>query len=114
MGFAWWLCGLEFELAPPKEIALVGDDAQSLLEVVFGAYRPNQVVVWKKDEKESVIPLVEGREAIRARATADAGDGGGGAKGTIGGLRVGRRVPKRLELSNSDRGVYGGVLVRAR
>ncbi len=21
-GFAWWLCALEFELAPPKEIAL--------------------------------------------------------------------------------------------
>src|SRR6478672_5834803 len=22
-GFAWWLCGLKFELAPPKEIAVV-------------------------------------------------------------------------------------------
>jgi uncharacterized protein YyaL (SSP411 family) len=43
-GFAWWLCGLEFELAPPKEIAIAGEGAEPLLDVVFGEYRPNQVV----------------------------------------------------------------------
>ncbi|MCC7161006.1 MAG: thioredoxin domain-containing protein [Anaerolineae bacterium] len=80
-GFAWWLCGLEFELAPPKEIAIVGGDlpqappyqgggAEPLLEVVFGAYRPNQVVAWKSEGAESVIPLLEGRDAIDGKATA--------------------------------------------
>ncbi|MCC7161450.1 MAG: thioredoxin domain-containing protein [Anaerolineae bacterium] len=80
-GFAWWLCGLEFELAPPKEIAIVGEDlpqappyqgggAEPLLEVVFGEYRPNQVVAWKREGAESVIPLLEGREAREGKATA--------------------------------------------
>jgi uncharacterized protein YyaL (SSP411 family) len=69
-GFAWWLCGLEFELAPPKEIAIVGEQAEHLLAVVFGEYRPNQVVAWKRAGEESVIPLLEGREAIGGKATA--------------------------------------------
>jgi uncharacterized protein YyaL (SSP411 family) len=69
-GFAWWLCGLEFELAPPREIALVGENIQSLLDVVFAKYRPNQVVAWKAEGAESVIPLLVGREAIEGKATA--------------------------------------------
>ncbi len=82
-GFAWWLCGLEFELAPPKEIAIVGEPAphpqpfsqwekgvRALIEVVFGEYRPNQVVAWKRDGEESAIPLSEGRGAIGGKATA--------------------------------------------
>ncbi|MCC7163523.1 MAG: thioredoxin domain-containing protein [Anaerolineae bacterium] len=70
MGFAWWLCGLEFELAPPKEIAIVGEGAQPLLDVVFGEYRPNQVVAWKRDGDESAIPLLEYRETKDGKATA--------------------------------------------
>jgi|SRR5581483_4307144 uncharacterized protein YyaL (SSP411 family) len=46
-GLAWWLCALDFVLTPPKEIVIVGDDAQALLDVVYGEYRPNQVVAWK-------------------------------------------------------------------
>lgn len=75
-GFAWWLCGLDFELAPPKEIAIVSlstgaqDDAQPLLDVVFGEYRSSQVVAWKAAGAESVIPLLEGREMIDGKATA--------------------------------------------
>jgi uncharacterized protein YyaL (SSP411 family) len=78
-GFAWWLCGLEFELAPPREIAIVGpsttlrsaqDDSRELLNGVFGEYRPNQVVAWKGEGAESEIPLLKGREAIDGKATA--------------------------------------------
>jgi uncharacterized protein YyaL (SSP411 family) len=69
-GFAWWLNALEFELAPPKEIVLIAEDAQPLLDVVFGEYRPHQVVAWKAEGAESVIPLLKGREAIGEKATA--------------------------------------------
>jgi len=68
-GFAWWLCALEFELAPPKEIAVVGENAQPLLDVVFEEYRPNQVVACKQGGAESAIPLLEGRDAIDGKAT---------------------------------------------
>ncbi len=98
-GFAWWLCALDFELAPPKEIALVSPHPFSplplgegsplwsqmnltqsatvatkgereLLDVVFAEYRPNQVVAWKRADAESAIPLLEGREAMEGKATA--------------------------------------------
>jgi len=70
-GFAWWLCGLEFELAPPKEIAVVGENAQPLLDVVFDEYRPNQVVAYSRNEEaESMIPLLEERGAEDGKATA--------------------------------------------
>ncbi len=69
-GFAWWLCGLEFELAPPQEIAIVGEQAEPLLAVVFGEYCPNQVVAWKGDGEASAIPLLEGREARAGKAMA--------------------------------------------
>jgi uncharacterized protein YyaL (SSP411 family) len=38
--------------------------------VVFGEYRPNQVVASKSEGAESVIPLLEGREVIGGAATA--------------------------------------------
>ncbi len=69
-GFAWWLCALDFVLALPQEIALVGDDAQELLNVVFEAYRPHQVVAWKDADAKSVIPLLEGRTMLDGKATA--------------------------------------------
>lgn len=69
-GFAWWLCALAFELAPPKEIAIVGDDAENLFAVVFGEYRPNQVVAWKGAGTDSAIPLLVGRDALDGKATA--------------------------------------------
>jgi uncharacterized protein YyaL (SSP411 family) len=62
---------LEFELAPPKEIAIVGEQAEHLLTVVFGEYRPNQVVACSgSPRKASAIPLLEGRAAIDGKATA--------------------------------------------
>ncbi len=33
--FAWRLCALDIVLTPPKEIAIVGDGAKSLLDLAF-------------------------------------------------------------------------------
>ncbi|MBI3742263.1 MAG: thioredoxin domain-containing protein [Chloroflexi bacterium] len=68
--FAQWLCALDFALGAPKEIAIVGDDAQELLETVFADYRPNQVVAWARGEESRAIPLLEGRARVTNRATA--------------------------------------------
>ncbi|MCB0194011.1 MAG: thioredoxin domain-containing protein [Anaerolineae bacterium] len=46
--FAHWLGALEFVLAPPKEVAIIGsreqEDTQNMLKILFDTYRPNQVV----------------------------------------------------------------------
>jgi len=47
----------------------VGDAPQQLLDIVFGEYRPNQVVACKTDGAENAIPLLESREAINGKAT---------------------------------------------
>lgn len=60
----------DFGITPPKEIAIVGDDAQPLLDVVFEGYRPNQGAALKRGEADSVIPLLEGRAIIDNKATA--------------------------------------------
>jgi uncharacterized protein len=41
-----------------------------MLDVVFGEYRPNQVVAWKRANSDSAIPLLEGREALEGKAAA--------------------------------------------
>lgn len=47
-----------------------GENAQPLLDVIFGEYCPNQVVSWKRAGSESAIPLLEGCEALDGKATA--------------------------------------------
>jgi hypothetical protein len=49
-----------FELAHPKAVAIVGQEAESLLAVVFGRYCPNRAVARKREGGESVIPLLQG------------------------------------------------------
>jgi uncharacterized protein YyaL (SSP411 family) len=69
-GFAQWLSALEFALGQPKEIAIVGEaGAQELLDVVFGEYRPNQVVAWEPAGANSPIPLLIGRDALDGNST---------------------------------------------
>jgi uncharacterized protein len=72
LGFAQWLCALDFALAQPKEIAIVGegDDAQKLLAVAQREYRPNQVVAVARPGEESPIPLLQERPQVDGRATA--------------------------------------------
>jgi uncharacterized protein YyaL (SSP411 family) len=71
--FAQWLSALDFALARPKEIAIVGDpagaDTLALLRVARGGYRPNQVVA-VGGTFEDTIPLLTGRTPIDGHATA--------------------------------------------
>ncbi len=70
LGFAQWLSALDFLLAQPKEIAMVGDvsSASDLLKVVYDEYRPNQVVA--VGQEDSAIPLLRGRTQLNGKATA--------------------------------------------
>jgi len=75
LGFAQWLCALDFALSNPKEIAIVGsdqsDDVQALLDVVRSGYRPHQIVaVGSTPDRTSAIPLLCDRPTIDNRATA--------------------------------------------
>ena len=75
LGFAQWLCALDFALSNPKEIAIVGADrsdaVQALLDVVRSGYRPHQVVaVGVTPDRISAIPLLFDRPAVDNQATA--------------------------------------------
>jgi len=73
--FANWLGALEFILASPKEIAIIGspdgDDTRALLKTVYAAYHPNQVVAVAPENHTAMHPeLVEARSMQAGRATA--------------------------------------------
>ncbi len=72
--FAHWLCALDFALAAPREVAIVGDpragDTRALLEVAAKPYRPNQVLAVGRPGEDSPVPLLAGREPVAGRATA--------------------------------------------
>ena len=70
LGFAQWLAALDFALAPPRELAIVGEGAEVLLEVARAAYRPNLVVAAGPGGRDEVIALLDGRDAIDGRAAA--------------------------------------------
>ena len=69
LGFANWLSALDFALAPPTEVAIVGDGAQEMLEVVWRTYRPNDVVAASSGAAGG-IALLESRESLHGTATA--------------------------------------------
>jgi uncharacterized protein YyaL (SSP411 family) len=77
MGFGHLLCALDFSLAAPTEIAIVGDpasdEARALVRTVSRAYLPNAVLAGKRDGdtgSDDLIPLLRDRAAIGGRATA--------------------------------------------
>jgi uncharacterized protein YyaL (SSP411 family) len=70
LGFAQWLDALDFALAPPTELALVGDDAGRLLAVARARYRPNLVVASGPSEPDSAVALLRERPALGGLATA--------------------------------------------
>jgi uncharacterized protein YyaL (SSP411 family) len=77
-GFGHLLNALDFALATPTEIAIVGDpaadDTRALLRTVSRAYLPNAVLAFRSpdagDDIATLIPLLEGRTARDGRATA--------------------------------------------
>ena len=75
-GFGRLLSALDFELATPREVALVGrptaPDMVELLQVVRGQYRPNLIVALREpDAAEHDQPvLLQQRTMVEGRATA--------------------------------------------
>jgi uncharacterized protein YyaL (SSP411 family) len=75
-GFGYALSAVDFLLASPKEIAIVGKDAgdiQPLLQEVWRNYLPNKVVapgLVDDSEASGSIPLLQNRPLLDGRATA--------------------------------------------
>ncbi|HSC02630.1 MAG TPA: thioredoxin domain-containing protein [Solirubrobacteraceae bacterium] len=67
--FGHLLQAADFYLAPVKEVAIVGPPAEAdkLLRVVRGAYRPHLVLATGRDDG---VPLLEGREPVDGHAAA--------------------------------------------
>ena len=90
LGFAQWLIALDYALAHPREVAIVGApeaaDTRALLEVCTTGYRPHQIVALGAVRRRSPdrggegsvrdlrpteeIPLLQDRSPIEGRATA--------------------------------------------
>lgn len=73
--FTYWLGSLEFALAPPKEVALIGpletQETRTLLQILQNPYRPNQVVAVAGPGHVTGHPaLVEGRPMQNGSTTA--------------------------------------------
>jgi uncharacterized protein YyaL (SSP411 family) len=72
LGFGQWLIALDYLLASPREVAIVGQpeaaDTCALLDVTSG-YRPHQVIALGLPEDDSV-PLLRGRPLLAGQATA--------------------------------------------
>jgi uncharacterized protein YyaL (SSP411 family) len=76
-GFGRLLCALDFYLATPKEIALVGSpeaaDTVALRSEIWGRYLPNKVVaIGSPDDARAgeLIPLLRERTQLEGKATA--------------------------------------------
>ena len=76
LGFGGWLCALDYSLAPPLELAILGapgDDAtRALLEVAYAApQRPHILVGLRPDEENPFpTPLLEGRSFLNGKSAA--------------------------------------------
>ena len=76
MGMGHWLCALDFYLSSPREIAIIGDrsqpDTRALLDIVYGRYLPNKVVVGAPGAPATdlAIPLLRDRSMIDGKPTA--------------------------------------------
>jgi uncharacterized protein len=79
-GFGELLCALDFFLAPPREVAVVGateePGTRELLDVLRTSYLPEAVVAFRDDARDSTtgagddVPLLRDRERVDGRATA--------------------------------------------
>ncbi len=76
-GFGRLLCALDFYLATPREIAIIGDagaaETRLLLDEIWQAYLPNKVVAQASPSDTAaaeIIPLLRDRPQLNNRATA--------------------------------------------
>jgi uncharacterized protein len=76
LGLGHILGAFDFYLAEPLEVVLVGGrderGLEQMLEVVGSRFRPNKVVIVRRDESSAgvTVPLLEGRDAMEGKATA--------------------------------------------
>jgi len=75
LGFGQWLIALDYLLASPREVAIVGnaatDGLQELLRAAWAGYHPHQVLAMGTTAVErAAIPLLRGRNPIADQATA--------------------------------------------
>jgi uncharacterized protein len=78
LAFGHLLGALDFHLAAPREVVIVGDaradDTRALLDVVRERYRPTTVLALRNparaQEADALVPLLAGRGAVEGRATA--------------------------------------------
>ncbi|HEX6746449.1 MAG TPA: thioredoxin domain-containing protein [Longimicrobium sp.] len=77
LGFGHLLCALDFSLAAPVEIAIIGnpssDETRALVRTASRIYLPNAVLAGKRDGDDGaddLIPLLRDRTALGGRATA--------------------------------------------
>jgi uncharacterized protein YyaL (SSP411 family) len=71
--FAHLLQAAQFHLAPPREVALVGEPIEPLVRVIRSALRPALVTAAKgpnDDEAEREIPLLRDRAPVNGKAAA--------------------------------------------
>ncbi len=71
--FGHLLQALNFHLAPPREVAIVGAEVEPFARVVRSAFRPAVVVAAMRpgdSEAQERIPLLAGREAVNGHAAA--------------------------------------------
>jgi uncharacterized protein YyaL (SSP411 family) len=69
LGTAHWLGALDFSLAPPTEVGIVGESAEKLLGVVRAQYRPN-VIVAASETGDTAVALLRDRAAVAGGAAA--------------------------------------------
>jgi len=75
LAFPHLLCALDFALATPQEVALLGDprreDTQAMLAVLTRPFRPHLILVRSaSSEGADDLPLLQGRQPLDGRATA--------------------------------------------
>jgi len=74
LGFGQWLTALDYALAHPHEIAIVGDanaeESQALLDVCRDGYRPHQIVAYGEPGDGNDVPLLTDREPVNGQASA--------------------------------------------
>ena len=75
LGFGQWLIALDYALAHPREIAIVGEadatNTRAMLDVCATGYRPHQVLaVGVPDDEQRTVPLLRDRDQIEGQATA--------------------------------------------
>jgi uncharacterized protein YyaL (SSP411 family) len=75
LGFAQWLTALDYALARPREVSIVGGagaaDTRVLLDVCAAGYRPHQIIaLGEPGAGSATVPILEGRGRIDGRATA--------------------------------------------